>query len=176
MVSGWHVITGAPCSGKTTLLELLGKMGYSTVPEAARIIVDEEIKKGRKNEEMKSDMLSFQRAVLEFKVRSESDMPRDKAIFFDRGIPDSIAYYKLYGYSTREVLKFCGEKRYANIFLLNRLPFQKDYARVENDEIAARIEKLLFEAYTELGYEVVRIPIMPIEERLKMILKIANPQ
>jgi putative protein kinase ArgK-like GTPase of G3E family len=32
----WHVITGAPCSGKTTLIDQLADKGFRTVTETAR--------------------------------------------------------------------------------------------------------------------------------------------
>ena len=31
--TNWHVITGAPCSGKTTLIDQLADKGFHTVPE-----------------------------------------------------------------------------------------------------------------------------------------------
>jgi predicted ATPase len=176
MVSKWYVITGAPCSGKTTVLECLNKMGYQTVPEAARVFVDEEIRKGRKNEEVKYDMLKFQRNVLIMKLNSEKKMPKDRIIFFDRGLPDSIAYFEHYNFNVNEVLRFCKEKSYRKVFLLERLPFEKDYARIENDDAAARLQELLRKAYSGLGYEIVEIPIMTVEERVKMILSNIGPQ
>jgi predicted ATPase len=171
MVSQWYVITGAPCSGKTTVLKLLGKLGYLTVPEAARVIADKEIRAGKSNEEVKADMLKFQRTVLNLKVKTESRLPKDKIVFFDRGIPDSIAYFELYGFDAGEVLKFCRERTYGKVFLLERLPFQKDYSRIENDEIAARIQELLAKAYSNLGYEITRIPIMSSKDRAKLIIE-----
>jgi hypothetical protein len=33
--TNWHVITGAPCPGKTTLIGLLADKGFWTAPEAA---------------------------------------------------------------------------------------------------------------------------------------------
>ena len=34
--TNWHVITGASCSGKTTLIDQLADKGFQTVPEVAR--------------------------------------------------------------------------------------------------------------------------------------------
>jgi len=33
--TNWHVITGAACSGKTTMIDLLTDKGFQTVPETA---------------------------------------------------------------------------------------------------------------------------------------------
>ena len=34
--TNWHVITGASCSGKTTLINLIENNGFKTIPEVAR--------------------------------------------------------------------------------------------------------------------------------------------
>jgi hypothetical protein len=41
--ANWHVIKGAPCCGKMTLIELLVDQRYPTVPEVARAFMDGEI-------------------------------------------------------------------------------------------------------------------------------------
>jgi predicted ATPase len=45
--TNWHVITGAPCSGKTTLIDQLANQGFQTVPEAARQYFEQEMASGR---------------------------------------------------------------------------------------------------------------------------------
>ena len=37
--TNWHVITGAPCSGKSTLIDQLANHGFQTVPESARLYI-----------------------------------------------------------------------------------------------------------------------------------------
>ena len=39
----WHVITGAPCSGKTTLIDLMAGKGYRTIPQIGRVYVEGEM-------------------------------------------------------------------------------------------------------------------------------------
>ena len=43
----WHVITGGPCYGKTTLIQLLAERGFRKVPEMARLYIEEEVARGR---------------------------------------------------------------------------------------------------------------------------------
>ena len=38
-----YVLTGGPCSGKTTVLNILAKCGYPVVPELAREMIEKEI-------------------------------------------------------------------------------------------------------------------------------------
>jgi predicted ATPase len=170
MTSKWYVITGAPSSGKTTIINSLAKMGYHTIPEVARTVIDEEMKKGKKIEEIRKNEIEFQRKVLEIKIKIEKELSRDKIVFFDRGIPDSIAYLQICGLNPEEVLKFCIEKNYRKIFILEKLQFEKDYARVEDDETVDKLQVLLRKAYLDLEYEIIDVPIMPIGKRLKIIL------
>lgn len=51
------------------------------------------------------------------------------------------------------------------------LPYKKDYARKESKKDALKIHKLIKQTYGELGYEIIRIPVMPVKERVKIILK-----
>lgn len=166
----WYVITGAPSSGKTTLINSLAKIGYHTVPEAARTLIDREMKEGKTLEDIRKNEIEFQRKVLEIKIKTEKELPKNKIVFFDRGIPDTIAYFNLYDSNIEEVLNLCKEKNYRKIFLLENLLFEKDYARVENDERANKLQSLLRKAYSDLGYEIIDIPVMPVEKRLEIIL------
>lgn len=43
----WNVISGAPCSGKTTLIEQFESKGYRTVPETARQFIENQIARGK---------------------------------------------------------------------------------------------------------------------------------
>ena len=167
---GWYVITGGPCSGKTTLISRLSRMGYQTVPEAARIIIDNELSKGKSVEDVRKGELEFQRKVLAMKVEFENELLKDSIVFLDRGIPDSIAYFQICGFDTKEVLSACEGKMYKKVFLLEQLPFEKDYARTEDDETAKKVNELLKEAYEALGYEVLHVPYMSVEKRLEFIL------
>ena len=171
MTSRWYVITGSASCGKTTLINALAKMGYLTVTEAARTVIDEGIKNGKTVEEIRKDEIEFQRKVLELKIKIEKDLPKDKIVFFDRGIPDTIAYLQVYDIDTRDVIKFCKEKKtYRKIFMLERLPLEKDYARVEDDKTLNKIQALLRKAYSDLGYVIINVPVMSLEDRIKLIL------
>lgn len=167
----WYVITGAASCGKTTLIDSLARIGYLTVPEAARVMIDEGIKSGKTTEEIRKDEVEFQKKVLEFKIKTENELPKDKIVFFDRAIPDTIAYLQVYGISVEDLVKICKEKKtYRKIFMLERLPFEKDYARTEDNETLNRIQVLLRRAYSDLGYEIIDVPATSLKERLELVL------
>jgi predicted ATPase len=166
----WYVLTGGPSSGKTETIKALSRLGYITFPETARVYIDQEIKKGKSIEEIRKDEAEFQNKVLELKIELEEEAPRDKIVFFDRGIPDTIAYCEAHGFASQKALNVSRTKKYKKIFFLEQLSFEKDYARIENDAIIKKLNKLLKKCYKDLGYEVVEIPVMSIQERVKKIL------
>ena len=172
--TNWVVITGGPFSGKSTLLEYLKSRGYQVVPESARILIDEEAAKGKTLQEIRSDEAGFQRRVLQMKVELEEKTSPQQLTFLDRGIPDSIAYCQIYGEDTVLALKESQRRRYKAVFLCEQVPFEKDDARTEDQKRAHEISKLLYEAYTDLGYEVIKIPLMSVANRAKFILKELN--
>lgn len=169
--SMWYVITGGPSSGKTTIIKKLKNLGYIVYPEAARVLIDKERRAGKKLREIRKNEGEFQREVLKAKIKIEKYAPRDKIVFFDRAIPDSIAYYQMCGLDQKEVLKFCERKSYKKIFFLGQLPIKQDYARIEDDKTIKTLNKSLKISYKKLGYNIIDIPIASIRKRVELILK-----
>jgi predicted ATPase len=167
----WSVITGAPCSGKTAVIHMLEQRGYQVVHEVARAYIDNELMKGKTLLEIKSDEWAFERHILMEKVRIESTLKKDEIIFFDRGVPDSIAYYKLNGLDSVEPFQKSGAVRYQNVFFLERLLFLPDPVRSENEQTARRLGRLIEESYQSLGYDLIRVPLLSVEERTKFVLE-----
>jgi predicted ATPase len=172
--NNWYVLTGAPCSGKTTLINLLSEMGYQVVPELARVYIDQELAKGVTLAELRQDELGFQKKILQCKIDHEKTLSPEAVIFFDRAIPDSDAYYKLCGVKPDETLKKAlAECSYKKVFLLDFLKYKKDYARTESEEEQRKLHEYLADSYTELNIPLIRIPEIPkteIAKRLQIIL------
>lgn len=168
----WNVITGGPCTGKTTVIEHLGKRGYKTTIEHARHYIDLHEIAGETVEEIRSNKRSFQMGVLEMQSQAEEALNADDTIFLDRALPDSLAYFQFLGleYDYNLVAK-CRRHKYHRVFILDRLPLINDYARLENEAEQIRIHKLIIEVYEHLGNPVVFVPVLPPEERVDFILK-----
>lgn len=167
----WHVITGAPCSGKTSVIVELEAKGFQVVHEVARAYIDDELQKGRRIDEIKIDELAFERAILDQKVAIESSLVVDCTVFLDRAVPDSIAYYRLAGLDPKEAVQKSRVFRYQKVFLLERFEFEKDGVRSEDDARAEKLELLLTNGYRELEYEIMRVPRLSIRERVDFILE-----
>lgn len=166
----WSVITGAPCSGKSTVVKALADAGYATVPEVARAFIDSQLAEGKDLASIKSDRLAFERSILLKKVRIEQRLPRNEVVVLDRAVPDSIAYYQFEGLDIAEPLRCSGLVKYQNVFLFDRLEFEHDAVRCEDQCISEHIETLILKAYTRLGYGIVRVPVISVEKRVEIVL------
>ena len=166
----WTVITGAPCSGKTTVIQRLEQMGYRVVHEVARSIIDLEMARGLTLEQIRSDPDRFERGILERKLAIESDLPEDEEIFFDRGMPDSIAYFRIEGLDPAAPTAASRIRRYRQIWFFHRLACETDSVRTEDDAVARRIETLLADAYRALDYRIIPSRVCPVDERVDRIL------
>jgi predicted ATPase len=169
--TNWYVITGAPCSGKTSVVSALEKRGFRVVHEVARAHIDEELGKGRTLAQIKADAYQFENHIFLTKLKIEASLPRNEIVFLDRAVPDSIAYFQLEGLDPGQPVEKSKRVRYKKIFLFERLAFLKDGVRSEDDPLADRLDHLLEAAYRKLAYDIVRVPAISIEARTAFILK-----
>jgi predicted ATPase len=168
--TNWYVVTGAPSSGKTALVRELEKLGYRVVHEVARAYIETQMGQGRTLEDIRADKRSFENWILHTKIAIEAELSKDQVIIFDRAIPDSIAYFEVAGLDAKEAIGKSPLNRYKKVFLLDRLPYEVNHTRTEDDQIAIRLDQSLEQSYKMLGYEIMRIKVMPIEERVKVIV------
>jgi len=164
------VLTGGPGVGKTTLLERIGTAGYSIVREAARDIIDEQLRLGTDLLPWK-DQPAFQRRVLALQLERERTA-NGPVVFLDRGIPDGIAYLRAQGLSVfRELLEHA-RGRYAVAFLVEPLNgYHSDPVRREDQDVAARLHLVVEATYRDLGYDLVRVPAVSVEERSAFVIE-----
>lgn len=170
--TNWYVITGGPSSGKTTTVNLLKERGYITTFEHARHFLDTQRLKGRTVEETRKNQREFQLAVLDMQIEQEREIAPDVLAFLDRAIPDALAYYRFLNLSVDEKLNEALQTAsYKKIFVLDSLPMKNDYARNEDGTAQEKIHDLLIEVYESRNFPVVRVPVLPPEERVDFILK-----
>jgi predicted ATPase len=169
--TNWCVITGAPCSGKTAVIKEIEGRGIRVIHEVARAYIDRQLKAGLKLECIKADIQQFERHILQEKLRIHHLLPETETIFFDRGLPDSIAYYQLEDLDPTEPLRHSQRIRYRRIFFFEQLKFSKDDVRSETDSIAAKLNLLLRGAYLQIGYRIDVVPVMPVKDRTDLVLE-----
>ena len=170
--TNWYVITGGPSSGKTTTVNLLKERGYITTFEHARHYLDTQRLKGKTIDEVRKNQGEFQLGVLDMQIEQENQILPEVLVFLDRAIPDALAYYRFLNLPVDEKLTAALRTvSYKKIFILDCLPFVKDYARTEDNVAQKKIHALLIVVYESLGFPVIQVPVLQPEERVDFILK-----
>ena len=170
--TNWYVITGGPCSGKTTVVNMLRERGYKTTIEEARHYLDTQRLDGKTTEQVKRNQVEFQSRILQMQMEQEKELAPDELVFLDRAIPDALAYYRFLNLpEDQKLLDALRTVSYKKIFILEYLPLVHDYARTEDEEAQKKIHALLTEVYHALPFPVIHIPILNPEDRVDIILK-----
>ncbi|MCX6735568.1 MAG: ATP-binding protein [Candidatus Parcubacteria bacterium] len=166
-----YVLTGGPCAGKTTVINILAERGYAVLDETARVVIEKEVAKG-------SDVLpwknakKFQETVAWKQLWKEVFAPRNSVLFLDRGIIDGYGYSIMEKVPVPKVISWFGKNRYDTVFLLDPLPFYElDESRMEDQNFAYAVHEEIRKAYVHFGYEVISVPILPPEERTDFVLR-----
>src|SRR5690348_10262998 len=94
----FFILTGAPGSGKTTLLQHLRTLGFPVIAEPARQILSEQRSidgNGLPDRDARLFVeLMLSRMLGDYRQMATSFTP----VFFDRGIPDTVAYASIFGF------------------------------------------------------------------------------
>jgi predicted ATPase len=171
--TNWFVITGASCSGKTKVIERLSFLGYKTFPEISRLVIDNELSKGKNINDIINNQKNFEETILKNKFELESRVNVQEKCFFDRSVIDSIAFIKLRNVKDLNVDLFV-TKKYKNIFFMESLKYVYEKSRFESDQERLILEKYIVEAYESYGYKLVYICKDSVENRVENILKHLN--
>jgi predicted ATPase len=175
------LFTGGPATGKSTLIEGLTSLGYRCYPEEIRLLTDEILQSHPTlpdNENpllMAEDSLDFNRRLLGQRLRQWRDFEvREEALaFFDRGLPDVLAYMDAFGQPyPGNFEQLCQWHRYDCVFLTPIWPeiFKNDKQRLESVETAYQTESHLIDTYRRYDYELIAIPLLPLEDRIRFVL------
>ncbi|MBT8494355.1 MAG: ATP-binding protein [Deltaproteobacteria bacterium] len=173
------VITGGPCSGKTTLVQELAARGFATVPEAAMIVIDElnqELGVEEQKVWRRSHLSEFQTRVLRKQLELEASVEADRGqpVFMDRGCLDGLAYCTHFRVEPPAALLAVAEgKRYDQVFVLDTLDdfvFRSDEGRTSNQETSVALGAALEQTYQGHGYSPIRVAAHPVAARVDLVL------
>lgn len=127
--------------------------------------------KGRTIDEIHANPAALQRGIQEMQLAFERRLQQLAVVFLDGALPTSLAWYRAFGLDPNEMLAECFHHRYASAFLLDPLPFHADHERVEAmAALVGFLDEWLARDYSALGYDVVRVPVLPPDERLAFVL------
>jgi len=176
------VITGGPSTGKTAVIEVLEQKGYHCLEEVIRAMT-----MAKKVEESGlvfetnpivsvTDPMAFNQMILDARVAQYKSTlgSSNKYVFFDRGIPDVLAYMDCFNQEYDDSFKVaCSTHRYDLIFLM---PPWKDIHVVDNErfesfEESQRVNACLENSYSSFGYAIEIVPKDTILNRVDFILE-----
>lgn len=168
------VVTGGPGAGKTTLLAALAAAGHAVAAEAGRAIIRDQIAIDGPALPWR-DRALFAELMLSFDLRAYGEAPASaSAVFFDRGVPDSIGYLRSCGLAVPAHFDRASRAfRYACIVFVAppwRDIYVQDAERRQGFAEAERTCEAVTAAYRDHGYELVEIPRADVETRVAFVL------
>lgn len=176
-----YIITGGPGVGKTSIINCLKNAGHSVIQEAATHIIAHDLSQGIQKPWEKP---GFDDRILKLQEERQVEALAKKTnyVFFDRSPIDTFSYCDMYQNSSvdtarKSVKRILDQDFYqTTVFLIENLGFcEQDEIRCETLNQTLKIEKILEENYKKLGFKIIRIPPMPIDERAKLIISHIQP-
>ena len=165
-----YIITGGSGSGKSSIIKDLQARGYTCYPEISRMLIKEQ-------QDLGGDLLPWKNmkgfaGECFNRMKDQLNDDHDQPAFFDRGIPDIIAYLK-----SRNLAFSFDYAAYASCYnsLVFICPpwqeiFVNDRQRPESFNESKHIHLLLKKVYRELNFKVIDIPRLSVSERVEFIL------
>ena len=171
-------LIGGPGTGKTTLINALRTKGYSCMEEISRQITLEAQQKGIEQLFLEDPLMFSEHLLLgRQKQFLAADSLQHQLVFFDRGLPDVVAYLDYLKYSYPVSFKtICSQHTYNKVFILTpwKAIYEQDNERYETFEQALILYDFLVKTYTDYGYSIIETPFGTVEERLNFILNHLN--
>jgi predicted ATPase len=164
----WALVTGAPGAGKTTVVHKLASLGFRTIEDPARALLAESEGANR------SDVLAFQRRVLQRIQRTMFPISAQELVIFDYGLAECLAFLKVRDIAwTDDLIDAAASVRFGKAFVLETLPFNSrdaDSVRIESLDERKRIDVLIRSIYEVLGQPLIEVPVAPVAVRLGLVL------
>jgi predicted ATPase len=172
------VITGGPGTGKSSLVNELTKRGYACIEEISRQVTLDAKKEGI-DQLFLTNPLLFSNLLLKGRQKQyvDADVFENQTVFFDRGIPDVLAYMDYIGDSYPKCFtEVCNGNLYDGVFVLKpwKSIYKIDNERYENFEQAEKIHDCLVKTYRKYNYNLTDVPFDTIEKRTDFILNTLN--
>lgn len=172
-LSDFHIITGGPGSGKTSLIAALAAQGLHHMPEAGRAIIRDQAAIGGTALPW-ADREAFAALMLGWEMRSWHEAHRlSGPVIFDRGLPDIIGYLRVCDLPVPASLEKAADLfRYGgHIFIAPPWSeiFENDTERKQDFALAQATHAAMVEVYTSLGYELVSLPLVTVSQRTEFI-------
>ncbi len=171
----FFVLTGGPGSGKSAIIEALHRAGYACSVEAGRGVIQDQVSIGGPALPWHDPVL-FAELMLSWDLRSYGIATRAAGpVFFDRGVVDALGYLRLLGRPVpRHVTAAVETFRYnRRVFIAPPWEeiYRRDGERKQDFAEAVRTCQAMVAAYSESNYELIEIPLGPVDQRAQFVLE-----
>lgn len=164
------VISGAPGSGKTTLIDALRARGHICCAEVSRQLIREQHACGGALLPWR-DMPGFA-TECERRMRAQlAGVDGSALVFFDRGLPDIVAYLRHAGVEPDSCL-LAGARAYTPFVFLAppwSAIFTQDPERPQTYLEAVALGAELERAYRESGFDIAYLPLADVATRVAFV-------
>ena len=157
------IVTGTWGTGKSAILEHLGDE-FDVVPEPARLALADD-------PSLQGDWERFTETLLRRAIADRAAADGEVTLF-DRGVPDCVAYAKWFGLAHPNFGDDETKHRYHDEVLICppwRDIYVNDQLRLATFEQAMSFHEVLAATYEEMGYTLVAIPRMELDDRVGFV-------
>ena len=164
------IITGGPGAGKTTLINALADTGYPTFAESSRQLIEQQ-------SQLEYgilpwvDLAGFAELCLGVMNKQKDQANQHPIAFLDRAIPDICGYLAQANLEIDAAYQEASQGYHSQVLFCRPEVsiYVQDEVRPYPFEEALEIHHALVNVYQELGYEVVEVPFMSVDERVQFV-------
>jgi len=173
------ILTGAPGSGKTAILNALREHIRCYDEPARQILAEQRASGGDGTPEQNA--VKFVDLLLQRSIANHADsQAHGGPVLFDRGVPDCIAYAQILGTDPMPSAQAAAVHRYNDVALVTK-PWEEIYTTDDERKMTfahtVEFQRFIEFAYEICGYTLVEVPRGPIEQRAAFVRNfLANPR
>ena len=147
------------------------RAGHRVAAETAERLLEAGIAGGRTAEDLRADPVAWQRELLRQDHALFDGLPVDEPVFTDTSFLETLVFGARAGVAVGpNGESWLRRKRYEAVFFLDPVEgYRRTEVRMESHGLALRISAQVRAAYERYGYEVVRVPALPVEERVAFV-------
>lgn len=164
------VVTGAPGTGKTTLVDSLNHLGEVVGEPARELIAEHQAATGEESLDGSPGLFIerlIARSIEKFDLALSAGI-----VIYDRGLPDCVAYARTFGVDPAAALDAARKRRYVSpVFVTppwDAIYTNDDMRRASFDMVEA-FHGDVVRAYEALGYDIVELPKASVAERVAVV-------